>query len=277
MKFAPKKKRAATSGTDHVVSSPGDKDHVESSTLPSDSSAKDGTVGPAMVSTYPPSRHRFRTRVIAFAAVVFSFGAGFALRASPVDFMIASSANTPKDLAVPSTVSIDAARDAALAYHGEFGTFRGFTSLGVLVASSDTVLLLAAVVDGVCSFTKIVDGVVYETSTDTTLETCSPATLDASQAILDEYRVSAAQAATSEQAAQVEAAAYAAVFWASLSFDAYGNPSLHGLQDLQVPGTKVLSVSPDGQSVSTQVLTNGSCLVAVLSARPGVLPKISGC
>lgn len=274
MKFAPKKKHAATSGTASTTSTADTTDPVAAS---ADPVAEAKTEEIPVVAPAAPSTRPLRTKALAFAAVALSFGAGFAFRSVPGDFDVAASANAPGVLAASSGTAVEAARDAALAYHGEFATFRGFTSPGVQVASSDTVLLLAAVVDGVCSFTKIVDGVVYETGNDPTLETCNPATMESAQAMLDEYRIAASQASTAEHASIVESAANAAVLWASLSFDAYGKPSLYGLQDLQVPGTKVLSVASDGQSANVQVLSNGACLVAVLSARPGVLPQTSGC
>jgi hypothetical protein len=280
MKFAPKKKHATVGGTASTASTSDIKDHSTSSADPAgaaDPVAEAKTEEIPVVIPVSSSKRPLRTKAYALAAVVLSFGAGVAFRSGTGDFGVAASANAPGVLAASSTDAVDAARDAALVYHGEFATFRGFTSPGVQVASSDTVLLLAAVVDGVCSFTKIVDGVVYETGNDPTLETCNPATLESAQAMLDEYRVAAAQAATAEHGSIVEAAANAAVLWASLSFDAYGKPSLYGLQDLQVPGTKVLSVASDGQSANVQVLSNGACLVAVLSARPGVLPQTSGC
>jgi hypothetical protein len=265
VKLAPKKKPTETASTTRP-----DPAHA------ADSVAESPT-GETSVAVPPTSSKHRRTKVYVFAAVALSFAAGAAFRSVPGNLGVISSPNVPGTSAASSSASVNAARDAALVYHGEFATFRGFTSPGVQVASSDTVLLLAAVVDGVCSFTKIVDGVVYETGNDPTLETCSPATLESAQAILDEYRVTASQAATAEHASIVEAAANAAVLWASLSFDAYGKPSLYGLQDLQVPGTKVLSVASDGQSANVQVLSNGACLVAVLSARPGVMPQTSGC
>jgi len=256
MKFTPKKTPAAESGT--------------ASTPTAEAKTEE-------IPKVAPSRRPLRTKAFAFAAIALSFGAGFAFRSTSGDFDVIASANTPGVLAVSSGSAVEEARDAALVYHGEFATFRGFTSPGVQVASSDTVVLLAVVVDGVCSFTKIVDGVVYDIGNDPTLETCNPSTIESAQAILDEYRVASATAATAEHASIVEAAANAAVLWASLSFDAHGKPSLYGLKDLQVPGTKVLSVAPDGQSANVQVLSNGACLVAVLSARPGMLPQTSGC
>lgn len=274
MKFTPKKTHAAKSGTASTPSTPGAKDHGAPSAAPT---AEAKTEEIPVVAPVAPSKRPLRTKAFAFAAVVLSFGAGFAFRSASDDFDVVAAANAPGVLALSSGTAVEEARAAALAYHGEFATFRGFTSPGVQVASSDTVLLLAAVVDGVCSFTKIVDGVVYETGNDPTLETCNPATMESAQAMLDEYRVASATAATAEHASIIEAAANAAVLWASLSFDAYGKPSLYGLQDLQVSGTKVLSVASDGQSANVQVLSNGACLVAVLSARPGVLPQTSGC
>lgn len=271
MKFAPKKHESGVSTPASAPSGTSKEDAGK------DATATAGEMDSKSVPAHPKSTHRY---LLMAASAVALFGSGFALRGwyQPVSVSRAASS----DVAVGSPTAsasdtVSLAASSALEFFEQNGTFRGFSPAGVKVASSDTVLLLAATLGGECAFTKIVDGTVFEVGSDPTLETCSPETIATAQGMLDEYRVAADQAATAEHASVVEAAANAAVLWASMSFDAYGRPSLYGLQDLQIPGTKVLAVSKDGQSANVQVLSNGSCLVAVVSATPGAHPVTRSC
>lgn len=271
MKFAPKKHE---SGVSAPVSSPSGTSKEGSR---KDSTATADETDSKSDPTRPKSTRRY---LFVTASAVALFGSGFAFRGWFQPTSVSRAASSDVAVGLPFTSASDTvslAASSALEFFEQNGTFRGFSPAGVQVASSDSVLLLATTLGGECAFTKIVDGTVFEVGSDPTLETCSPETLATAQDILDEYRVASDQAATAEHASVVEAAANAAVLWASMSFDAYGRPSLYGLQDLQIPGTKVLAVSKDGQSANVQVLSNGSCLVAVVSATPGTHPATRSC
>lgn len=229
----------------------------------------------------PFARPRFQstlTVLAAFAAGAFSFGL---IRDDPAPPPTepANAALEPVTL-VPSKSStqlVELALSAAVEYHATYKTYTGFTAPEVLTASSDDVILLAAAVDGTCAFSKVVDGVAYQIGSDPSGETCAPATLAAAQEVLDANSTVVAQETAVALAASVKAVSQAATLWASLSYDVNGRPSLYGLSDLQVPGSKVLAVASDGQTATVQVIADGSCVLVVVSAQVNPAPPTSKC
>ena len=275
MKFAPKKMKeaAAPAAEDTTV-------------VPSADGAPEGsTGGPSdpVESTEAPTRTLVlssrRLGIIAAvscATLVATFAAGQRM-SSPSGSPFGAPADSMTAPTVSSVELVSSALRSAQVYATKHGTFVGFAYTGTKVASSSTMLLVSSVVDGVCAFSKIVEGTVYEVGLDETLETCNPATIEAAQAMLDEYEAANTTASASEFSAVLISVADAAVRWAAMSFDAFNRPSLYGLQDLQIPGTKVLSVADDGQSAKVQVLSNGKCAVAVVSAQAGSTPATLPC
>lgn len=276
MKFAPKKLKeaAAKAAEEPKLDSP-----TESTAPvePTDESTDSPAPTETGEKTYSFSPRRLGIlAATSCATLAATFAAGYQMR-SPSESTFGAPAGSVSAQGVSSIETVSSALDAARAYAEVNGTFVGFTHPGTKTASSSTVLLVSSVVEGVCAFSKIIDGTVYEVGLDETLETCNPATLEAAQKMLDEYEVANTTASASEFSSVLVSVADAAVRWAAMSFDAFNRPSLYGLQDLQIPGTKVLSVADDGQSAKVQVLSNGRCAVAVVSAQPGPTPATLPC
>lgn len=271
MKFAPKKTTTEPDST----SSPA------TDTPPPETSADASTTAATESSTTGPAIRRTQVAFAAAAVIAASAVAGFALgnNSSAVQSNDALVANENLALAPAASAPdlVATALDSAESYHSVNSTYVGFTMPGVLVAASQSVFLVASSLDGICAFSKIVDSVRFEVGTDSTGETCTPATMETAQEMLDDLSSATELSATSSLGSSISAAAESAVLYASISFDASGRPSLYGLTDLQVPGTKVLSVARDGQSATVQVLADGLCSVVKVTATPSAAPAHEPC
>lgn len=280
MKLAPKKtttevldpvETPASGATEPA--SVGSPDPIE----PADTEDSAGMI-PSRIATTTRKTALFTAAATLFAAALAT---GYTLGNRSADPSTASAlvASEPQALApaasAPELVAL--ALDEAESYRAVNSTFVGFTMPGLVTASSSTVILVAASLDGVCAYSKIVDAVRFEVGTDATGETCMPATLESAQKMLDDLESSAGLSATAALGASITAAAEAAVLYASMSFDATGRPSLYGLTNLQVPGTKVLSVARDGQSARVQVETDGLCSIVKVAATANITPPNEPC
>lgn len=224
-----------------------------------------------------------RPALIAVAALVASFTGGFALsNATSADEPSMTGSQVGEEgTAITPAVSADAlvlnALASAAEYHSTRGTYVGFTTPSVMVATSDSAVLLASSVEGMCAYSKIVDGVQYEVGTDPSGGTCTASTMQAAQDVLDDLSASTESSGMVALGASVRAVADAAVLYASLSFDASGRPSLYGLKQLPVPDSKVIAVSRDGQTATVQVIADGSCAYVQVSATATPAPPVSKC
>lgn len=278
MKFAPKKHTDTATTADVAETPTTETVEATTSTTPTETVEDSRPEPVSRVATRP----RVMRTMLLLAA--FTAGAGSTFVATRSTTSAAPPAAAGADLETPSLTPsasapdiVAASLDAALAYRSEYGTFVGFTRPDVRVATATNVVLLASEVNSICAFSKIIDGVVYEVATDPTRETCAQATIDAAQQVLDANTSTAAKETAVALAGSINAVAQAATLWASMSYDASGRPSLLGLRDLQVPGSKVIAVSPNGQTATVQVIADGSCVLVVVSAQVQTAPPTTPC
>lgn len=282
MKFAPKKttSETTTSGTTaEATSGITDPTVADATASVPETDTTDPVATPSVSGLTGLLSSRSRVLLAAMAILATGTVTGFTVGKSSPSLqgnkaLVANEILAPEQSA-PELVA--AALDAAESYHAVNSTFVGFTMPNVSTASSASVFLAASTLDGVCAFSKIVDGVRFEVGTDTTGETCTPATMEAAQKMLDDLASSTNLSAASALGASISAVAEAAVLYASISFDATGRPSLYGLVDLQVPNTKVLGVARDGQTATVQVEADGLCSVVKVSATPTATPPSEPC
>lgn len=233
--------------------------------------------------TTSPTRSVPRKAVIVAVAAVASFTAGFAVSTftTPQHAMVTNAGAGEESASLEPAITADAlvrnAISTAAEYHSTRGTYIGFTTPSVMVATSASTILFAATIDGVCAFSKVVDGVPYEVGIDATGDTCTGSTMNAAQGVLDDLAASTESSGMVALGASVRAVADAAVLYASLSFDAAGRPSLYGLTNLPVPDSKVVAVSRDGQTATVQVIADGSCAYIEVSATANPAPPVSKC
>jgi hypothetical protein len=198
------------------------------------------------------------------AAVVFWFVMDQANRPSPSDPTDATTTSVPTPAS--ASASVTAQVDAAMALKGSAGTFEGFvpTSPTRAATGRDT-LVVSTLVGNTCAYGGFVDGAVTPVLVDPTGQACTDQAVAEAQAAITEADTQVAEADIGAASAALEAAVANAKLVAGMGIST-GQGPFAGLQQMPMDGVSVVSVSPDGNTVTLQAPSPNGCLVVEVYA-----------